>query len=191
MDKKEAPVAYRMDIREFLLIAKETYDVILADPPWKYDVEAPRESDRIGNYYEQMTTKELCNLPVQRIAVKNCYLFLWSPSPKVSDAMEVMKAWKFRYITQFVWNKEFMSFGHLVRQQHEVLLIGRKGKPKPPAVKFRSVISERRTDHSRKPKKSYEIIDSMFPDSKRIELFARYVYPNWHGVGLEAEVKPE
>ncbi|MDG7037644.1 MAG: hypothetical protein JRN37_00565 [Nitrososphaerota archaeon] len=70
-------------------------------------------------------------------------------------------------------------------------MIGRKGKPKPPVVKFRSIISERRTDHSRKPKKTYQIIDEMFPESKRIELFARYIFPGWYGVGLEAEPKPE
>ena len=190
-EKKKDPVIFRMDIREFLRDAKETYDVIMADPPWQYLTEAPRESDRIGNYYEQMTTEEICNLEVQKIAGKNSYLFLWSPSPKVEEAMDVLKAWHFSYVSQFIWDKKLMGLGHLIRQQHEVLLIGRKGKPKPPAVKFKSVISEKRTDHSRKPKKSYSIIDSMFPDSKRIELFARYVFPDWHGVGYEAEAKYE
>lgn len=52
-------------------------------------------------------------------------------------------------------------------------------------------MSERRTEHSRKPAKVYGIIDAMFPSVKKIELFARFVYPDWYGVGLEAEPNPE
>ena len=50
-------------------------------------------------------------------------------------------------------------------------------------------MEEKRTDHSRNPEKSYEIIEGMYPEAKKIEIFARFVYPDWTGIGLEAQPK--
>ena len=185
------PRVFRMGIEEFLRTTSERYDVILADPAWTYDVEAVRPEDRISSHYHQMSTQEICDLPVINIANKNAYLFLWVTSPKLDDGMMVLQSWGFQYLTSIAWDKELMGLGHVVRTQHELILIGRRGHPTPPALKFRSVIREKRTDHSRKPEKSYEIINSMFPEAKKIELFARWVHQGWTGVGFEAVVKPE
>ena len=185
----DPPIIHRMDVREYLNTTTDKFDLILADPPYLYDVEANRASDRIGNHYKQMKTQDICNLPVQNITQKKAILFLWSPSPKVEDAMEIIKAWNFEYKTQIVWNKRIVGLGHNVRQMHETLLIAKKGDYPTPLYKPPSIIDERRTDHSRKPEKSYQIIQRMYPDSKKIELFARYIYPGFTGVGLQAEPK--
>ena len=178
-----------MDVKDFLNTSTDKFDLILADPPYLYDVEANRASDRIGTHYMQMKTQDICDLPVQNITEKKAILFLWSPSPKVEDAMEIIKAWNFEYKTQIVWNKRIVGLGHNVRQMHETLLIAKKGDYPTPLYKPPSIIDERRTDHSRKPEKSYSIIQRMYPESRKIELFARYVYPGFVGVGLEAEPK--
>jgi N6-adenosine-specific RNA methylase IME4 len=184
------PVVYRMDIRDFLNETNEKFDLILADPPWTYNIEAKRESDRISSHYHQMTTEEICDLPVQRITAQNCILLLWATPPKLDDGLTVLKSWGFEYDTNGVWNKELMGLGIRFRQQHEHLLVGIKGHVKQ-SLNYRSVINEKRTDHSRKPVKSYEIIEGMFPEAKKIELFSRWVYPGWTGVGDQAEPKPE
>ena len=185
----DPPVVHRMDVKDFLNASKEKFDLILCDPPYLYDVEANRASDRIGNHYMQMKTQDICNLPVQNITQKKAILFLWSPSPKVQDAMEIIKAWNFEYKTQIVWNKRIVGLGHNVRQMHEILLIAKKGDYPTPLYKPPSIIEEKRTDHSRKPQKSYSVIQRMYPESRKIELFARHVYPGWTGVGLEAQPK--
>ena len=185
------PRVFKMGIEEFIRTTSERYDVILADPAWTYDVEAVRPEDRISSHYHQMSSQEICDLPVRNIVNKNSYLFLWVTSPKLNDGLKVLQSWGFDFLTSIAWDKELMGLGHVVRTQHELILIGRKGQPKPPAIKFRSVIREKRTDHSRKPEKSYEIINMMFPDASKIELFARWVHQGWIGVGNEAEVKPE
>lgn len=124
------PVVYQMDIFEFLSNAKDKFDVIMADPPWRYDIEAPRKEDRIGNHYNQMETEELCNLDIGRIANKDCYLFLWIPAPKIEEGLKVLKSWGFVYRTQMIWNKKSLGLGHILRTQHEILLIGKKRKAK-------------------------------------------------------------
>lgn len=183
------PIVYRMDMREFLNTTKEKYDLILCDPPYSYEIEAPRIEDRISSHYPELSTQEICDLPIRNIMADKAVLFLWSPSPKVEEAMGIIKAWNFQYKTQVIWNKKTTGLGRNVRQMHEVLLIGKKGKYPTPLYKPPSIIEERRTDHSRKPEKSYEIIERMYPEAKKIELFARFVYPNWTGVGMEAEAK--
>ena len=183
------PIIHRMDVKEFLNTTTEKFDLILADPPYQYNIEAPREKDRIGNYYEQMSTKDICNLPIQKITQKKAILFLWSPSPKIEEAMKIIQAWNFEYTTQIVWNKKSIGLGHTARQMHEVLLIAKKGNFPTPLYKPPSIFEEKRTDHSKKPEMSYEIIQRMYPDSRKIELFARQVHSGWTGVGFEASEK--
>jgi N6-adenosine-specific RNA methylase IME4 len=77
--------------------------------------------------------------------------------------------------------------GLWVRQQHEHLLIAKRGDFPLPATDRRplSIFRERRREHSRKPEAAYEIIERMYPDLPKIELFARRKRPNWSCWGNE------
>lgn len=52
---------------------REKYGIIYADPPWRY--ERKRGSGVAENHYPTMSMEEIGNLPVERIADKNCVLF--------------------------------------------------------------------------------------------------------------------
>jgi N6-adenosine-specific RNA methylase IME4 len=43
-------------------------------------------------------------------------LFLWAPSPKLADAIQVMNAWGFSYRTCAVWDKQVTGMGYYFRQ---------------------------------------------------------------------------
>jgi N6-adenosine-specific RNA methylase IME4 len=43
-----------------------------------------------------------------------------------------------------------------------------------------------RRAHSQKPDEAYELIEKMYPDLPKIELFARYARPGWDVWGNEA-----
>jgi len=70
-----------------------------------------------------------------------------------------------------------------MRVEHEVLLIGRRGNIRPPLEggRPRSVIRAPRREHSRKPDEAYEVIERMFPDAQRLELFSRRRRVGWSG----------
>jgi N6-adenosine-specific RNA methylase IME4 len=60
------------------------YQIIYADPPWKYYVWSEDKKNAQGNakrYYETMTIEDICNLKVGDIADKDCKLFLWATPP--------------------------------------------------------------------------------------------------------------
>jgi N6-adenosine-specific RNA methylase IME4 len=52
---------------------------------------------------------------------------------------------------------------------------------------FDSVVSEERTTHSKKPETFRTMIDTLYPNGKRLELFARGAAPGWETYGFEAE----
>jgi N6-adenosine-specific RNA methylase IME4 len=162
------------------------YEVILADPPWRYAF-SRSQSRRIENQYPTMKHGDILALPVADLAAENSLLALWATSPKLPDALEAMAGWGFTYTTSLVWNKLSLGLGYFSRVQHELLLIGRRGWPGAPPVKARprSVIASRRRAHSEKPNEVYEMLEAWYPDARRIELFARRRRPGWHAWGNE------
>lgn len=163
-----------------------TYDLILADPPWRYSFSRSK-SRKIENQYPTMTLEEIASLSVP--AADNCVLYLWGTAPKLPEALVVMSTWGFEYVTNAVWDKGRTGMGYYFRGQHEHLLVGKRGKPPVPEATHRvaSVIRERRTQHSTKPQAVHEILETYYPEARKLEMFARQTRPGWDAWGNEVE----
>jgi N6-adenosine-specific RNA methylase IME4 len=157
------------------------YPIILADPPWRHEHPTFSLSRDIEEHYPTLSLEKICALPVGALAAETAMLFLWAPAPKLEEAFRVISAWGFEYRTGMVWVKHAIGLGNYVRQQHEHLLIARRGEiPTPePANRPPSVINAPRREHSRKPDETYGIIEQMYPDLPKIELFARHAREGW------------
>jgi len=164
----------------------ETFNVIYADPPWRYDY-TKAESRAIENHYPTMTLDDICKLPIASITANDAVLFLWATSPKLEEAMRVVREWGFTYRTCAIWDKEKIGMGYYFRQQHELLLVATKGQlPVPePSDRISSVIRSERGRHSEKPELFYEIIEAMYPEYPKVELFSRNARQGWKGWGNE------
>jgi N6-adenosine-specific RNA methylase IME4 len=160
------------------LLDTKKYDIIYADPPWQYDF-SKSASRAIEGYYATMTVEAICGLTIP--SADNSVLYLWATAPKLLEALAVMQAWGFTYKTNAIWDKEAVGMGYWFRGQHELLLVGTKGKVSPPAqsVRVASVIRERRTTHSKKPARIRDLISGWFPDATKLELFARQATQGW------------
>jgi N6-adenosine-specific RNA methylase IME4 len=104
------------------------------------------------------------------------------------QALEVMAAWGFRYVSGAVWVKDHAGTGYWFRNRHELLVVGVRGKiPAPaPGTQWESVIEALVGRHSEKPTAVYEMIESYFPHLPKIEINARKARPGWDSWGLEA-----
>ena len=164
-----------------------TYPVIFADPPWRYDY-AETDTRAIENQYPTMPIEDICALPVASIATDDCVLFLWATSPKLIEALDVVKAWGFTYKTCMVWAKDKIGMGYYARQQHELLLIATRGAPPTPAPADRpsSVITATRGEHSAKPDEFYAVIERMYPALPKVELFCRSSRDGWSAWGNQS-----
>ena len=176
------------------------YNVIYADPPWKY--KQKKCNGAAENHYATMSLRQMMRVPISHIADTNCCLLLWCTSPMIPRAVKLMKHWGFNYCTFFfVWVKTKRSqphvpvcgLGNWTRSSTEVCLLGVKGKP----LRFRKsrsvaqVIMEPRRDHSRKPETARRRIIDFFgnhDNTKKIELFSRDPRnTEWDVWGLETE----
>jgi len=162
----------------------QRYPVIYADPPWRYE-HSLSSNREIENHYPTMPTDEICALPIGDLANDDAVLFVWATNPKLEDAMQVISAWGFSYRTNMVWVKDKIGMGYYARQKHELLLIATRGQLPTPEPENRpaSVIEYPRTDHSKKPEPVYEIIEGMYPELSKIELFARNKRKGWNSWG--------
>lgn len=166
------------------------YPVIYADPPWRYENPPIGASNRsIENHYPTMTLEEICNMPVSELATDDAILYLWATAPKLQECFEVVKAWGFEYRTNLVWDKEKIGMGYHARNQHEILLVCKRGQIPPPEAGTQpsSVYREARGKHSAKPHFYYEMIEAAYPQLPKIELFCRSPRKGWSVWGNQSE----
>jgi len=169
------------------LASAVTYPVIYADPPWRYE-HVKTESRAIENQYPTMALEDICALPVADVATPDAILFLWATSPKLAEAIRVVEAWGFTYRTSMVWVKDQIGMGYYARQRHELLLIATRGNPPVPEPASRpdSVVTAPRQEHSAKPLVFYDVIERMYPEFQKIELFCRNPRGGWDAWGNQA-----
>ena len=186
-EKRAAAVARTKEV-EFNAQEIGKYAVIYSDPPWRYENPSfGLSSRRIENHYPTMSLDEIRAMPVRDIAHDNAVLFLWATAPKLYECMQVIDAWGFNYRTCMVWAKDKIGLGYYVRNQHELLLICKRGDmPPPEEARCSSLIVAPRLEHSAKPDKFYDIIDAMYPGVRKIELFNRGGIDGWNIWGNQA-----
>lgn len=166
------------------------YPVIYADPPWRYENPPIGASSRsIENHYPTMTLEEICALPVGDLAAQDAMLYLWATAPKLAECFQVIDAWGFEYRTHMVWDKVSIGMGYHARNQHELLLICKRGQIPPPEAGTQpsSIYSEKRAEHSAKPHWFYEMIEGAYPGLPKIELFCRSPREGWAVWGNQSE----
>lgn len=171
------------------------YQIIYADPPWDFKVWSRTTSQRPW-HYPRMRQDELIRLPIATLAEKDCVLFLWTTSPNLQEAFELINEWGFTYKTNaFVWIKQnpksmtwFEGMGHWTRANAEYCLLATKGSPKRLNADVSQLIITPRLRHSRKPDEIVrDKILRLLGDLPRIELFARRKVEGWDCWGNEVE----
>ena len=162
----------------------EEFEIVLADPPWRYDFSGTK-CRKIENNYPTATIEDICKHAPK--TTENAILFLWATAPKLREAMQVVDAWGFEYKTHAIWDKCKIGMGYWFRGQHELLIVATKGNASPPIAENRvsSIFKEPRGEHSKKPDCVYEWIESAFVSYKKLEMYARSNRPGWHSWGAE------
>ncbi len=196
------------------------YCLIYCDIPRHFNVRSDQTGlDRSPeNHYPTMSFDETLALPVPTIAADDCILIFWSTAASLLDDIEIMAEWGFvsfrprdglgklsrpngvalppagagTYKSMQVWDKVRMGLGYWFRDRHEFILVGVRGNVVPPApgTQDESLFSEPKGVHSAKPGRVADMIDRLWPNIPKIELFARQARPGWDVWGLEAPTEP-
>jgi N6-adenosine-specific RNA methylase IME4 len=170
--------------KQTVLAPQGPFDLILADPPWRYE-HCEANNREIENHYSTERLEDIFKHSPD--AQSDSILFLWATAPKLAEALDVMKQWGFTYRSCAVWDKQKIGMGYWWRIQHELLLVGIKGDPgcTPEPARISSIFAETRTAHSKKPMAVYEWIEKAFPSAKKLEMYCRSPRPGWAVWGNE------
>ncbi len=174
------------------------YQIIYADPPWEQSKGGkknvrPRSSGEVFDY------NTLTLFQIEAILNKagfrsdeNRVLFLWAIDKHLYHAEAVAKGLGYKLHARMIWNKVTgIPAAFTVRYGHEYLLYMYHGKLLPVAKeergKIHTVFTEQVTKHSKKPEIAYQIIERLYPEVNRLELFARQKREGWDVWGNEVE----
>ena len=194
-------------------LPKGPFDVILADPPWRYG--SPRAMVGTGGRgvlpgvenivqvdvegkYPTMTLAEICAIPVPSVCADNALLFLWVTNPFLADCAgaRVVYEWGFKPVGVHTWAKAkedgtpSMKTGHWFRSASEHVIFATRGKVARPKdwEAIPTWFSTQRLPHSVKPDRFHRIAEQAIPGGRYLEMFARRAYPGWAVWGNEAPV---
>ncbi len=172
-----------------MIAAGQRFGVILADPEWRFETYGAGGMDRSAdNHYPTTPVDQIMARPVSDLAAEDAVLFLWATAPMLPDALAVMFAWGFTYKSHAVWLKDRIGTGYWFRNQHELLLVGTRGRfPAPaPGTQWRSAVAYPVGAHSEKPPFAHEMIEALWPSLPKLEMNARAARPGWTVWGAEA-----
>lgn len=173
------------------------YGLIYTDPPWaqkKGNIRKCRPNQGKELDYPTMRMEDisalhksvLCNHTTQKHNV-----FMWTIDKYLPETESMMKDLGYTLHARIIWDKENgIAPAFTVRYSHEYLLwFYCKGKMLMPTEstrgKYTDVLREPSTKHSKKPLCAYSMLEDMFPDVPKIELFARNERTGWDCWGNE------
>ena len=170
------------------------YEIVYVDPPWekkKGGLRKSRPNQTRDLDYKTLPNDEIKNI-ISKIKVEEKHnFFVWAIDEFLFDCENIMKELGYSLHARLIWDKENgVAPAFTVRYSHEYLLwFYKKGNMLKPCEKMRgkqtTVIREKATKHSKKPEIAYKILEELFPETKKIEIFARNERLGWDSFGDE------
>lgn len=164
------------------------YRVIVADPPWPYEIDNNiNREHRATKPYPQMSIEEICAADVGAITHQDCLLWLWTTNHHMREAFSVLDAWGFQQKTILTWAKDVMGMGDWLRGKTEHCLMAVRGKPVVELTNQTTLLLAKRRGNSQKPVEFYDFIEQLCPAPRYAYLFSRYRHnEKWDCHGDEA-----
>ena len=172
------------------------YDLILADPPWR-QTRGGRKKAR-PNSSGTSLDYPVCDLNTIKQHLETAtnliegdgILFLWTIDKYLFEAQQIAEGLGWKLHARMIWNKvNGIPAAFTIRFGHEYLLYMYKGKFTPVAEGMRgrihSVFIEKVRRHSQKPEIAYQIIEQLYPDTRKLEMYARAERDGWDCWGNE------
>ena len=176
-------------LRAAQALGTKLYGVIYLDPASRFEVWSRASGlDRAAdNHYPTEIWEDIAAR--QPPAAKDCVLLCWSTRAQLATTIRMVEdRWGFAYKTCFVWGKDGRGTGYIAIDNFELLLVFSRGNPVWPApgTQDLALIAAPRGAHSEKPEGFAEMIERLWPNTPKLEMFARGpARPDWDAWGNE------
>lgn len=170
------------------------YGLILTDPPWRQS-KGGKKSVRPNSSgealdYPVISLDEIRQLQyMAKLKSENNHIcFMWTIDKYLHESEKMMLSLGYKLHARMIWNKVTgIPAAFTIRYGHEYLLYFYCGKFTPVALaergKIHSVFTEQVKKHSEKPEISYQIIERLYPELVKLEMFAREQRVGWDCFG--------
>lgn len=167
---------------------------MLIDPPWpmrKGGLRKVRPNQGRELDYSTMSVESIFRLldeDVFSLAAERHSLFIWTVESLLLACENMLQMRGYHRHCRLIWDKgNGMAPCFSVRFAHEYLIWCYHGKFMPVAAhvrgKFLSVFHEAARQHSRKPEIAYRLIEQLYPDARRFDVFSRQARQGWDQYG--------
>lgn len=181
--------------------AEEKYDILYTDPPWQQGrggkKAARPNSTGTTVPYETMDVPgimELHRYVTNELMNEKHNVFMWTIDKYLPQTEEIMSLLGYKLHARLIWDKgNGPAPAYTVRFAHEYLLwFYKKGNiilpDKDKRGAFSTVLRENsKRHHSQKPECAYQMLETFFPQAKKLELFARTERDGWDQWGNELQ----
>ena len=174
------------------------YDILYTDPPWIQGrggkKSARPNSTGINVPYDTMEIPEIIQAHwhvCRNLMNEKHNVFMWTIDKYLPDAERIMATLGYRLHARIIWDKvNGPAPAYTLRFSHEYLLwFYKRGNiilpEKDKRGAFTTVMREPSRKHSQKPECAYRMIESLFPQAEKLELFARTERAGWDAWGNE------
>ena len=180
-------------------------DIVLADPPWSFQLRSVAgEGKSAQAQYACMDLAAIKALPVSQLCRGDAICVMWTTWPFIEAAPGVLRAWGFSPVTGGAWfkrtkhDKPAFGTGYIFRSACEPFLVGTLGNPQTSRSVRNIIESEENAisaatrGHSRKPDLIYDLCERLCPRAVAgVEMFARQKFSggkiSWSAWGDQAE----
>ncbi len=177
---------------------EKKYQIIYADPPWKQSKGGKKNVRKLSSgeplEYPVISLEEIQQqlLKVLDYCDENSVMFLWTIDKYLHEAEQMARILGWKLHARMIWNKVTgIPAAFTIRYGHEYLLYFYRGKLIPVAKdergKIHSVFTEQVKRHSQKPEIAYQIIERIYPETQKLEMYARLKRNGWDSWGNEIE----
>ena len=179
-------------------MVEKKYQIIYADPPWEQR-RGGKKNVRVNSSGVELPypviplsqiKKHIFNAVLE--TTSDSVMFLWTIDKYLFEAEKLARDLGYKLHARMIWNKVTgIPAAFTIRFGHEYLLYCYRGKLIPVAKeqrgKIHSVFTEQVKVHSQKPEIAYQIIERLYPNTNKLELYARHKRIGWDCWGNEVE----
>ena len=173
------------------------YGIIYTDPPWQqtkgnYRKSRPNQGKELD--YPTLSIEKIKQIH-SSLPVKEKYnIFMWTIDKYLHQTESMMKELGYELHARIIWDKcNGIAPAFTLRYTHQYLLwFYKKGHMLMPCKetrgKYTTILRELATKHSKKPLCAYKMIEDMFPNENKLEMFARELRDGWDCWGNEVNI---
>ena len=163
------------------------YRVSVIDPPWPYEFDKLYPGNRATHPYPQMSLAEIKALPIGDLMHDNSAVWMWTTNNHllIGAAFDVLNSWNLQRRQNSNLGQAAFRLRYLPAESDRALPCSGQRKSAFQLTNQSTLLLAPLGEHSEKPDAFYDLVESLCPAPRYLEMFARKQRQGWDTWGDE------